>query len=228
MKLLLTNDDGIDAPGLEALAASVKDLGQAVIVAPAEAHSGCSHRVTTDGPFRVADRSAGRFAVHGTPADCVRVALHEVVPEAMWVLAGINCGGNLGADVYHSGTVAAIREAALHGWPGIAVSQYRRRGQAVDWSQASNWLTPILADLLQRPWKPGIFWNINLPHLDADSPPPALVECPLDPMPLPLSFEREGELWQYNANYHQRQRTAGCDVDVCFSGRIAVTRLALF
>src|SRR5262245_53768028 len=127
MKLLLTNDDGIDAPGLRALLAAAQPLGEPVVVAPARAHSGCSHRVTTDGPFRVAARPDG-FAVEGTPADCVRVALHDVAPDIAWVLSGINAGGNLGADVYHSGTVAAVREAVLHGLPGVALSQYRKRG----------------------------------------------------------------------------------------------------
>src|SRR5437764_14701467 len=128
MKLLLTNDDGIDAPGLAALLAAARPLGEPVLVAPLAAHSGCSHRVTTDGPIRVEHRPAG-FAVEGTPADCVRVALHDIVRDAAWVLSGINAGGNLGADVYISGTVAAVREAVLHGYPGVAVSQYRKRGR---------------------------------------------------------------------------------------------------
>jgi len=229
MKLLLTNDDGIAAAGLEALVRSVCQLGEVTVVAPADAHSGCSHRVTTDEPIRLEPRGPNRFAVHGTPADCVRVALHDVQPDAHWVLAGINHGGNLGADVYHSGTVAAVREAVLHGWPGVAVSHYRRRGQEFDWDRAAAWLTPLLADLLHQPWSPGTFWNINLPHLDpACAAAPAVVYCPLDSTPLPLSFRRTGELLHYNGNYHERQRVPGSDVDVCFSGRIAVTRLTLY
>src|SRR5262245_36371129 len=104
MKLLLTNDDGIDAPGLGALLAAAAGVGEPVVVAPLDAHSGCSHRVTTHGPIRVERRGPGRFAVAGTPADCVRVGLHDLAPDAGWVLAGINAGGNLGADVWHSGT----------------------------------------------------------------------------------------------------------------------------
>src|SRR5262245_31164807 len=164
MKLLITNDDGIDAPGLQALWAAAETLGNPVVAAPLEALSGCSHQVTTNGPIRVEQRKPDCYAVAGTPADCVRVALHHLVPDTAWVLSGINAGGNLGADVWHSGTVAAVREAVLHGWPGIALSQYRKRGLPVDWQRATAWVAPVLRDLLARPRKHGTFWNINLPH----------------------------------------------------------------
>src|SRR6266852_1483028 len=105
MKLLVTNDDGIDAPGLKALLSAAQQLGEPVVVAPMDAQSGCSHRVTTDGLIRIERRLSLGFAVGGTPADCVRVGLHHCVPDTAWVLAGINGGRNLGGDVYHSGTV---------------------------------------------------------------------------------------------------------------------------
>jgi 5'-nucleotidase len=228
MKLLITNDDGVDAPGLEALRSAAAALGEAVVVAPIEAHSGCSHRVTTHGPLRLAELAPGRFTVAGTPADCVRVALHTVAPDAAWVFAGINEGGNLGADVYHSGTVAAVREAVLHGYPGIALSLYHKKGRPLNWPRAAAWVTPLLRRLLEQPRTPGVFWNVNLPHLEPDAPEPAVIFCPLDPQPLPLSFRREGELLHYDGDYHGRRRQAGADVDVCFGGAIAVTRLALF
>jgi 5'-nucleotidase len=228
MKLLLTNDDGIDAPGLAALEEAARQLGTAVVVAPADCHSGGGHRVTTDGPIRAREAGAGRFAIHGTPADCVRVALHGLAPDAAWVLAGINAGGNLGADVYHSGTVAAVREAALHGRPGVALSCYRRRGEPFDWARAAARALRVLRDLLARPCRPGAFWNVNLPHLAAEAPEPPVVFCPLDSQPLPLSFRREGDLFHYDGDYHGRRRDAGADVDVCFNGGIAVTQVALY
>jgi 5'-nucleotidase len=227
MKLLLTNDDGIDAPGLAALLAAARPLGEPVVVAPAAAHSGCSHRVTTDGPIRVGRRPPG-FAVEGTPADCVRVALHEIARDAAWVLAGINAGGNLGADVWHSGTVAAVREAVLHGVPGVALSHYRQRGRDFDWPRAARWAEAVLRDLTARPWHAGLVWNVNLPHLEPGAPDPEVVFCPLDPAPLPLDFRRDGELWHYAGDYHRRRRAPGSDVDVCFGGRVAVTRMELF
>jgi 5'-nucleotidase len=227
MKLLLTNDDGIDAPGLAALEAAARQLGDVVVVAPADCHSGGGHRVTTHAPIRALETAAARFAVHGTPADCVRVALHGLAPDADWVLAGINAGGNLGADVYHSGTVAAVREAVLHGRPGVALSHYRRRGVPFDWARAAAWALPVLRDLLARTWRPGTFWNVNLPHLEPGAPEPPVVFCRLDPQPLPLSFRREGDLFHYDGDYHGRRRDPGADVDVCFRGGIAVTHVAL-
>ena len=228
MKLLLTNDDGIDAPGLAALEAAARQLGTVVVVAPADCHSGGGHRLTTDGPIRAREAGAGRFAIHGTPADCVRVGLHGLAPDADWVLAGINAGGNLGADVYHSGTVAAVREAVLHGVPGVALSQYFRRGTAPDWRRATRWVLPLLRELLAQPWTPGTFWNVNLPNLDPAAADPRVVYCPINPGPLPLSFRREGNLYRYNGDYHGRPRVAGSDVDVCFSGNTAVTLINLY
>jgi 5'-nucleotidase len=210
------------------LAKMAQPLGQVVVVAPTEALSGCSHRVTTHDPLRLEARSPSWFAVAGTPADCVRVGLHRVAPDAAWVLAGINAGGNLGADVWHSGTVAAVREAVLHGFPGIAVSHYRRRDLPLNWDRAAAWLGPLLHDLLGRPWQPGSFWNVNLPHLRPEQPDPEVIFCPLDPSPLPLSFREEAGLLHYDGDYHRRRQEPGCDVEVCFAGRIAVTRIALF
>jgi 5'-nucleotidase len=224
LRLLLTNDDGVDAEGLTALRAAAMMIGTPVVVASADCHSGGGHRVTTHSPLRVERRDAGCYIIDGTPADCVRVALDRLAPETDWVLAGINHGGNLGADVFMSGTVAAVREAALYGRPGIAVSHYHRKGtDPLDWSRATGWVAPILADLAARPWQPGTFWNINLPHLAAGAPDPEVVQCPVDRSPLPVSYETEGELLRYSGNYHARRRDPGTDVDICFSGKIAVS-----
>src|SRR5436190_11792649 len=100
MRFLVTNDDGIDAPGLRALCDAAGQVGEVIVVAPTAALSGCSHRVTTSQPLRLLRHGEQRFAVDGTPADCVRVALHQLVHERIWILSGINAGGNLGADVY--------------------------------------------------------------------------------------------------------------------------------
>lgn len=228
MKLLLTNDDGIDAAGLHALLTAVRGLGEPVVVAPAGPQSGVSHTVTTETAVRVEPRGDGRFAIRGTPADCIRVGLHRLCPDAGLVLSGINHGGNLGADVYYSGTVAAVREAVLHGWTGVALSHYRKRELEFDWRRASGWAARVLADLLARPPVPGAFYNVNLPHLRAGDPDPDVVFCPLAPHPLPLSYRHEDDGgMHYDGDYHARERTAGADVDVCFDGRIAVTLIKL-
>lgn len=225
--LLLTNDDGIEAPGLEALRSAAEGLGRCVVVAPTGPFSGCGHRVTTHGPIAVTPRGEDRLAVEGTPADCVRLALHHLVPGFTWVLSGINAGGNLGTDVYHSGTVAAVREGVIHGRPGIAFSQYIARGRPIDWARAAAWTRAVLVELLGRPWEPGTFWNVNLPHLPPGSPDPTVVFCPLDPSPLPLSYRVEGEGAVYCGDYHLRPRRPSSDVDVCFRGQIAVSLIRM-
>ncbi|HEX3147036.1 MAG TPA: 5'/3'-nucleotidase SurE [Gemmataceae bacterium] len=225
MKLLLTNDDGIDADGLQALLAAAQQFGHPVLVAPAGPQSGCSH--TVNATVRVEDRGVDRFAIHGTPADCTRLGLLRIVPDATWVLSGINHGGNLGADVYYSGTVAAVREAVLHGWPGIAFSHYKKKHLEYDWERVSRWTAMVLANLMHRPIEAGAFWSVNMPHLMPTDPDPDVVECPLDPHPLPLSYRHEEGTHYYDGDYHGRQRKPGADVEVCFSGRIAVTRIRL-
>src|SRR5437868_11586786 len=151
MKFLITNDDGIEAEGLKALVSAAGHLGSAIVVAPAGPQSGVSHAVTWKEGVRIEQKEEARYAVHGTPADCTRLGLLRIVPDAGWILSGINHGSNLGADMYYSGTVAAVREAVLHGWPGIAVSHYYKAGSDYDRDRASKWVTPILRDIFGRP-----------------------------------------------------------------------------
>jgi 5'-nucleotidase len=214
---------------LQALVEAAAGFGEVVVAAPAAPQSGMSHAITYDRRFQVEERGAGRFAVHGTPADCTRVGLHRLAADAAWVLSGINHGGNLGADVHYSGTIAAVREAVLHGWPGIAFSHYRHDERAYEWARATRWTARVLGELLPQPPPTGAFYNVNLPHLTAGEPEPEIVFCPLDPHPLPLSFhhdETEGML--YDGDYQARRRTPGADVDVCFTGAISVTLMRLF
>lgn len=224
MTLVLTNDDGIDAPGIRALLKAVN--GNAAIVAPKAHLSGCGHQVTTTQPIHVEQRSSTEYAIAGTPADCVRVALTHLFPDVKAILSGINAGGNMGADTYISGTVAAVREAAFHGVPGIAISHYRK-GINIDWDVAARWTAEVIADLLERPLAPGTFWNVNLPHLLPKEPDPEVVFCQPCKQPLPVKYRIEGENLFYVGEYAMRDRTPGTDVDVCFSGRIAVTQLKL-
>jgi len=227
MKLLLTNDDGIDAPGLAALIEALLPCGEVIVVAPLGAHSGCGHRVTTHGPVRVQQRGRNRFAIDGTPADCTRIGLTQLCPDAEWVVAGINAGGNLGWDVYPSGTVAAAREAAFLGKPALAVSHYHRKEWEFDWPLAAGWTTAIFQAILTKTTPAGTYWNANLPHLPSTAARPEIVFCPLDVHPLPVEYhDREGA-FHYISRYHERRSAPDSDVDVCFSGRIAVTELRL-
>jgi 5'-nucleotidase len=179
--------------------------------------------VTTHEPIVVTHPAPGCVSVAGTPADCVRLALHHLGPRPSWALAGINAGGNLGTDIHHSGTVAAVREAVIHGVPGIAISHYLARGRIVDWARATRWAEIVLRLLMAQPWEPGTLWNVNLPHLKPDDREPEVVFCPLDPSPLPLRYRVDGDQSVYAGDYQSRDRRPGSDVDVCFGGQIAVT-----
>jgi 5'-nucleotidase len=228
VQFLLTNDDGVDAPGLAALADASRPLGTSVVLAPDRHLSGCSHQATTSRGLLLEELSAGRYALDGSPVDCTRLGVTRVAPQTQWVLSGINEGGNLGADVYLSGTVAAAREACLLGKPAIAISQYVRR-RPIDWQLASRWCRHVLDLLLARPPEPGSFWNVNFPHLDEPVPAevPECVFCPIDPHPLPLVYELEDGKLHYRARYHDRARVAGYDVELCFSGRITISQVGL-
>lgn len=225
MTWILTNDDGIDAPGIRALHKAVN--GKGVIVAPKEHQSGCGHQVTTTQPIYVQRRSEVEYAIAGTPADCVRIGLSHLCSDVNLVLSGINAGGNMGVDAYISGTVAAVREAAMHRIPGIAVSHYRKGRRNVDWDVAARWTTKVLTDLLTRPLEPGTFWNVNLPHLEPGDPDPEVVFCEPCTRPLPTNYRVEGDEFYYVGEYAKRDRTPGSDVDACFSGYIAVTQIRL-
>jgi 5'-nucleotidase len=225
--LLLTNDDGVDAPGIRALSQAAEGLGRCRVVAPEGPISGCGHQVTTHAPIRVASLNPDCFSVAGTPVDCVRLALHWLATDLTWVLSGINAGGNLGTDIYHSGTVSAVREAAIRGRPGIAISHFIERGRSIDWGWAAVQTRHVLVELLSRPWETGTFWNVNLPHLGSGDPDPAIVFCSLDPSPLPADYHLEGDLATYSGVYQARPRQPQRDVAVCFGGRIAVSLVRL-
>ncbi|QDU40169.1 5'-nucleotidase SurE [Maioricimonas rarisocia] len=227
MKLMLTNDDGIDAAGIAALERAVADYGDIVVVAPQEHHSGCGHRVNTDMPVPTRLDAENRHAIGGTPADCTRVGLLHLAPDTSLVLSGINEGGNLGVDVFMSGTVAAAREAALFGTPAIAFSQYRNGPIEFNWEAAIVMARRVMDLARQRPPQPGSFWNVNFPSGIDDANEPEIVFCPLDTTHHAVRYEIDGDHFHYRGVYHERGRTPDHDVDVCFSGRISVTELTL-
>lgn len=227
MKFLLTNDDGIDALGLRLLAEVAREFGNVVVVAPDGVRSGCGHQVTNDRPLALTEVRPGEFACDGMPADCTRLGLRHLVSDADWVLSGVNDGGNLGIDVYMSGTVAAVREAALLGTPGIAISQYVGRKDSVDWPSRAALLRRVLARLIDEPPPENGFWNVNFPIWEPSQPEPQLVECPLDLNRHDVRFEPLEDRWHYRGVYRDRPRTTGHDVDVCFAGNIALTRLKI-
>jgi 5'-nucleotidase len=235
MTLILTNDDGIDAPGIQALLKAVTQLGSEfsnrqssiIIAAPKDHQSGCGHQVTTRNPIRLYRREENQYAIGGTPADCVRIATSHICQNVKFVLSGINEGGNLGVDAYISGTVAAVREAAIQGIPGVAISHYRKGKLDYNWDAAARWTTTVLSDLLTRPVEAGVYWNVNLPHLLPEEPEPEIIFCQPCTKPLPINFRIEGDDFYYAGDYSKRDRTPKSDVDICFSGNIAVTKLSI-
>src|SRR5678815_1341423 len=121
--ILVTNDDGVHAPGLAALAQALDDLGEVWVVAPEREQSACGHALTLHRPVRVHQVAERRFAVNGTPSDCVNLGVLGFLPERPALVAsGINHGSNLGDDVTYSGTVSAAMEGTLLRVPSIAVS----------------------------------------------------------------------------------------------------------
>lgn len=171
-RFLLSNDDGIHAPGLLALAEVLLEFGSVAIVAPDRERSASSHALTIGTPLRVNEVEFPlavelAMSVNGTPADCVKLALEQLLPvPPVMVLSGINRGANLGVDVYYSGTVAAAMEGTFSGLPAVSFSLATHRSDA-DYAAGQPWIRRVLAALLQWPPLDRTLVNVNLPDLPA-------------------------------------------------------------
>lgn len=236
MHFLLTNDDGVEAPGLAALAEAVRLFSPDAtftIIAPVEEQSQCGHWITTYEPLALQKRAEHIYSVSGSPADCVRVALFYLGLKPDFVLSGINPGGNMGQDLPISGTMAAAREAVYHGIPALAFSHYLVRDRKLDWDRASRWTAKIIEKLISAPQHKGQFLSVNLPHLpENEHELPPLIDTKPAPSPLPVSYtceKSEGETqWlTYGGRYSDRARDQGSDVDACFGGNVSVCRLQI-
>lgn len=167
MKILVSNDDGILAPGLAVLAEACRAVGQVTVVAPDREQSGTSHSLTLHRPLRPQRRHDGAFQVDGTPTDCVLLAVGALMEQRPdFVFSGVNHGPNMGEDVLYSGTVSAAMEAVTLGIPGIALSLASRQADLLAAYQ------PLLAGLVERivavpEFPPQMLLNINLPDADA-------------------------------------------------------------
>lgn len=228
MQFVLTNDDGIDAPGLASLEAILRPLGQVTVVAPDSPQSGAAHQITTVEPIEVRACGAGRFSVGGTPADCSRLALRKLAPSADWVIAGINPGANLGSDVYNSGTVAAAREATILGCRAVAISQYISKGGTVDWQATGHHAGRVLGTLFSLELAAKHLWNVNLPHPIGLQDRVAIEYCGLDTLPHDYDYSVTRDWYTYQGTIHERPREPHKDVAVCFDEhKIAVTRIPI-
>lgn len=162
MKILLTNDDGLDSIGLEVLYESVKELGEVIIIAPEFEQSASSHRITLRRPVFVSQPRQNVYAVSGSPTDCIVVALRaRLFNKPDLVISGINAGYNIGEDILYSGTVAAATEASLSGIPSIAVSTINTKKRKY-YQQSAEILKTIIPKVITL----GGLWNLNVPGVD--------------------------------------------------------------
>lgn len=170
-RILLVNDDGIDAPGIKLLESVAENLAEEVwVVAPATDKSGVANSVSLREPVRVEQRGERRFAVHGTPADCVALAVRQLMKEQppKLLLSGINNGSNIGFETVLSGTVGAAITGLLLGVPSVALSQDKRPEDVVNWRTAEAFCLPVLETLIRRGLPADCCLSINFPDLPED------------------------------------------------------------
>jgi 5'-nucleotidase len=177
VKILITNDDGVHAPGLAALRKCIAEVAQVVVVAPDREQSAVSHALTLHHPLRAARIAEDVYSVEGTPTDCVNLGIHSLLsfrPDL--VISGINSGANLGDDVTYSGTVAAALEATLMGIPAIAVS-LACKGAGENYHAAALFAARLARTVVDKGLPPDTFLNVNVPDLPEERLLPPLVTC---------------------------------------------------
>ena len=178
LRILLSNDDGIHAPGLVVLEEIARKLTNDVwIVAPENEQSGAAHSLSIGRPLRLRKLKDKHFTVNGTPTDCAMIGINKVMADQRpdLVLSGVNYGGNLGEDVTYSGTVAAAMEATLLGVPAIALSQCLTSDDDEAYDPARQFGPDLIAKLIQKTWPKNVLININFPNITASQPPKVCV-----------------------------------------------------
>jgi 5'-nucleotidase len=170
-RILLSNDDGVEATGMKVLERIARSLSDDVwVVAPEGEQSAASHSLTLRVPLRIRTLSERRYSVNGTPTDAVLLAVQHIMKERKpdLVLSGVNRGGNLGEDVTYSGTIAAAMEGTLLGIRSIALSQCVTHGQKARWSTAEHHGADVIRKLVAVRWPKGVLLNVNFPDVPAD------------------------------------------------------------
>jgi len=168
--ILVTNDDGIYAPGLKALSLALTSIGRVAVVAPERERSAVGHGITMHKPLRVTevpwpDPIGKAMAINGNPADCVKLALEALLDEKpVLVVSGINRGENVGTYVFYSGTVSGAIEGCINGLPSLAVSLAGEE-EPLDYSFAARFTALLAREVVEKGLPSGVFLNINVPHL---------------------------------------------------------------
>jgi len=162
--IVVTNDDGISSPGLRALVAGLEGLGTISVVAPSHERSAAAQSLTLRQPIYCDQVGEREWAVEGTPADAMIIALHTLFPERPdLVISGINRGGNLGENIYYSGTVGAAMEAAINHVPAVAISQ-AQRGKEINYEPAAKFARRLVPLVLKEGMPTGVLLNVNVPR----------------------------------------------------------------
>jgi 5'-nucleotidase len=166
--ILLTNDDGVLSDGVYSLKKALTDLGRVVVVSPSEERSGASHALTMKTPVRIKEIEKDIYSLTGFPSDCIYAAIHGILrrkPDL--VVSGINRGANMGIDVYYSGTLAGVRQAAIEGVKGFAISiNIDKNPDKIHWETAADFSFKVAAEMLDKGYKKGGFLNINCPNVE--------------------------------------------------------------
>ena len=235
LRILLTNDDGVYAPGLRAMRTALQKLGDVTVVAPVGEQSAVGHSITLLTPLVVQEvvdeqqRPMG-WAVEGRPADCVKLALMELLPlRPDLVISGINAGSNAGINVLYSGTVAAAIEGAFFGCTSMAVSLEYTRPKPLDFSRAATLALGIIQQIVDQKPPPGSLFNINIPSLDK-GPIRGVRVMPQNVAPYLETFDRRvdprGRVYFWSGpDFHCPEPHADTDVIALGESWITVTPL---
>ncbi|MFP6730737.1 MAG: 5'/3'-nucleotidase SurE [Alphaproteobacteria bacterium] len=234
MRILISNDDGINAPGFAVLERIAQSLSDDVWVAAPEAEqSGAGHSLTLHRPLRVRHIDDRHMAIDGTPTDCVLLALNNLIPGKRpdLVLSGVNRGSNLADDVTYSGTIAAAMEATILGVPSISLSQHYEDGDRIRWQTVEAHACGLIRRLVAIGWPENVLLNLNFPDVEPDDVSgveaccqgkykngDALIER-LDPRGRPYYWIGEMR--------NTEQKTHGTDAEAVERGAISVTPLCL-
>jgi len=234
MRILLSNDDGINAPGLKILEEIARTLSDDVwIAAPELDQSGASHSLTLKDPLRVRELGPKRFAINGTPTDCVMLAVCHLMKNTQpdLVLSGVNYGANLAEDVIYSGTVAAAMEGALLDIPSIAMSLVHDDTLVANWDAVLAHAPSVLKNLLTKPWGPEVLININFPPVTQEHVKGVLIttqgERPLAEESFLKRTDPRGKpyYWVSTIN-HNATGTPDSDLQAVCDGYISITPLS--
>ncbi|MCB1495337.1 MAG: 5'/3'-nucleotidase SurE [Bauldia sp.] len=237
MRILLTNDDGIHAPGLAALERIAAALSDDVwVVAPETDQSGLSHSLSLNDPLRLREINAKKFALRGTPTDCVIMAMRRLLAENRpdLILSGVNSGQNAADDVTYSGTVAGAMEGTLLGIPSIALSQassFQHGERQMHWDTAEKHAPDIIRKLMDFGFPPAVLYNLNFPNRTADAVDGVMVTTQGRlTHGLHIDERTDGRGNQYFWLAYRRERpeiAPGTDLDALSRGAVSVTPLRL-